>query len=81
VASLTDVSVVDAVLHLNTSAPSNYTVETDAQPAVEMPVGMDWQFPPEHQRPAGSFARDWDCGETANILLRESRTGVAVFHA
>lgn len=73
--------VLDAVTHAFNVAEENYFDYEGAKAMATMAAGFaSTAAEPEYQIPFDTWTRNWSVDELANILFRESRTDVAVYH-
>ena len=76
-----DVFVLDAVAHAYNHTPENWADEAGGHSMVEMAYALAQNPPdPRHALSKEVYLQNWSVDDLANLLFRESRTDVAVFH-
>ena len=78
---INDMFVLDAVTHAYNHTPENWADEAGGHSMVEMAYALAGNSPdPQYELSKEVYLSNWSVDDLANLLFRESRTDVAVFH-
>ena len=75
-----DIFVIDGVAHAFDMSEANYADARYAAPINELMAGLLASQGPGYDVNPAASEKDWAVDDTANILFRESKTDVAIFH-
>jgi predicted TIM-barrel fold metal-dependent hydrolase len=72
--------VIDCVAHAFNLSEDNFAYKAHAGPVTDMIYGVVSVAPEGYALAEDAVKRDWNIGETAGMLFKESHTDVAVYH-
>jgi uncharacterized protein len=75
-----DIFVIDGVAHAFDMSDDNLDSPQYADPLRRLQAGLFSAQPPGYDLDPIATLKDWPVDDTANLLFRESRTDVAIFH-